>query len=76
VQPSHSDKKDTAVLIFDVGTERPNITFADLDRLYPQTPHTKAIRGLKFTGIDADVVMFGDVGAMVTTKGIRWVKAA
>jgi hypothetical protein len=60
---------------FEVGTVRQGADLSKLDAHAPQNAHTRELRGKTFTGIDADIVMFGDYGARVTPTGIEGVKA-
>jgi len=59
-----------------VGTEKEGATWDDLDEICPQTPHLKALRGLRLTGLEGPVVEFDRrYGARITPAGIEWVKA-
>ena len=65
-----------AAIAIETGDVKPG---ADLSRLenMNQVPQLIELRGMKFAGVDADVVMFGDgFGVQVTRKGIRFVRAA
>jgi hypothetical protein len=66
---------DLEALQIEIGDVIPGRDWSDMEA-YCQDPHLKAIIGLKFTGLDQNIVMFGDVGAKIGTTGIEWVKVA
>jgi len=62
-----------AALSIEIDDVLPGADWSDMEA-YCQDPHLKAIIGLKFTGLDQDIVIFGDVGAKIAATGIEWVK--
>ena len=70
----HEDVGDLGVIEFKTAQAQPDKDWDPIDREMPQTRHTKALRGLAFTGLDNDVVAFGKFGARVTRAGIEWVR--
>jgi len=66
---------DLAALQIEIGDVKPGIDWSDMEA-YCQDPHLKAIIGMKFTGLDQDIVTFGNVGAKIAATGIEWVKVA
>lgn len=65
-----------ACVALEIGTIKTGATFSNLDSFATPSPHTEEICGMAFTGIDADIVMFGNYGARITPTGIEWVRAA
>jgi hypothetical protein len=61
------------------GEEKPGASFRFLDE-YPQPPHVQAMRGMKFTGFDCNVLMFtadnGETfGVKMREDGAEFVRA-
>lgn len=64
-----------AAVALKVGTVKDTANLvSDLDARIEQNPHTEELRAMTFTGIDANIVMFGDYGARVTPAGVEWMK--
>ncbi len=78
VDAVRTDIPDTPLaVVFEQGDETAGAHWDDLDRVAPQTPHTREIRGKKVTGLDGNVLMFDDrYGAEITVDAVRWVKVA
>ncbi len=57
-----------------IGHAQSNMDWDGLDRAMPQTPHLEALQGLAFTGLDGNIVEFGDKGAAITPHGIQWMR--
>lgn len=64
---------DFGSLQIEVGDELSGADFSDLDEL-GQELHCRALRGRRLSGLDGDVLVFGDVGAQIRVGGIRWVQ--
>jgi hypothetical protein len=54
-----------------IGEEHDGQKWDDLDRMTVQTPYLKAIRGLKFCGMEGDRLVFGDYVAEIAFPKIR-----
>ncbi len=57
------------------GHPKPGADWSELDRRCPSDPHLREVEGATFTGLDGDVVTFGNMGAQIR-RGVpvRWVK--
>jgi hypothetical protein len=54
-----------------IGKEHDGQRWDDLDRMTVQTPYLKAIRGLKFRGMEGDRLVFGEYVAEIAFPKIR-----
>jgi len=59
---------------FETGKVLPGKDWSDLDEDAPQSAYTEALVGLPFTGLDRDIVTFGEVGARSSASGFQWVR--
>src|SRR5882724_11054811 len=59
-----------AALSINTGWEKPGVDFSALDKACGQDEYVRNLRGLKFIGIDANLVMFEGYGALVLPDGI------
>lgn len=67
---------DVRAVKLETGSATPNMDWDELNNLMiASDPHLRELRGRRFEGIDADVLMFtGGVGAQITPERVQWVR--
>lgn len=79
LEVSAQRKANGIALVLEVGKPKQGADFSDLDSLMNRNVYTRALIGLRFIGIDCNVLEFsglksGLVGAKIEPDAIQWVR--